>query len=277
MTTHFYDDLNNPEVISVVDDLSLWSAPFGLRLLDVIRYKKNLRALDIGCGLGFPLTELAMRLGKTSRVYGIDPWRAGIDRARQKLRIYELTNVELIEGCAERIPFTKEYFDLIVSNNGINNVRDLKKTFEEIERVSKPGAQFVFTYNTDQTFTEFYDVYLGILSKCGLEGCRHKLAAHIYSKRRPQAEFENLVSTHGFRIVSVHEDMFHYRFSDGTSMLNHFFMRFAFMPSWKEIVPVERWREVLQEIEEEINARSDSSGSFSMQVPFVTMNCEKKQ
>lgn len=61
--SHFYDDLNNPELISVIDELSFWSAPFGLKLLDVIRYKRNIKALDIACGLGFPLMELSMRLG----------------------------------------------------------------------------------------------------------------------------------------------------------------------------------------------------------------------
>jgi len=55
-------DLNNAETVSVVDELPLWSAPFGLRLLDKIKYKKNITAFDIGSGLGFPLLEVAMRL-----------------------------------------------------------------------------------------------------------------------------------------------------------------------------------------------------------------------
>lgn len=277
LMTHFYDDLNNPEAISVIDELSFWSAPFGLRLLDVVLYKNDTRALDIGCGLGFPLIELSMRLGETSRVYGIDPWRAGIERARQKLKTYELTNVKVVEGCAERIPFEDSYFDLIVSNNGINNVQDLEKTFEEIERISKPGAQFVFTFNTDQTFIEFYDVYREILSDCGLEECHKKLAAHIYSKRKPMAEFEDLLKAHGFGITSTYEDMFHYRFSNGTAMLNHFFMKLAFMPSWEEIIPDDRREEVFRKIEEKINTYSELFGSFTMQVPFVTMDCEKKE
>jgi ubiquinone/menaquinone biosynthesis C-methylase UbiE len=273
--THFYDDLNNPEVVSVIDELSVWSAPFGLKLLDVVHYKTNITALDIGCGLGFPLLELSMRLGSTSRIYGLDPWKAAIDRVRKKIRIYELSNVDVIEGHAEEMPFEDGYFDLIVSNNGINNVKDLERTLEQCSRVSKRGAQFVFTFNTDQTFTEFYDVFRQVLGDCGLQDHEAKLSEHIYSKRRPVAEFKDKLENLGFKVTSIYHDIFHYHFSDATAMLNHFFFKLAFMPSWKEIISTDRQEEIFRKIESILNSKSEESGSFSMQVPFVTMDCEK--
>src|SRR4030067_181575 len=60
----------NKEIISAIDELSLWAAPFGLKLLETIKLKKNITALDIGFGLGFPLLEVAMRLGEPSKVCG---------------------------------------------------------------------------------------------------------------------------------------------------------------------------------------------------------------
>ncbi|MBU1344941.1 MAG: hypothetical protein KKE44_14360 [Proteobacteria bacterium] len=56
-----------------MDDLPLWSAPFGLTLLDTLKFKKNINVLDIGCGEGFPLIEIAARFGETSRFFGLDP------------------------------------------------------------------------------------------------------------------------------------------------------------------------------------------------------------
>ena len=41
------------------DDLPLWSAPFGLTLLDTVRMKKHINVLDLGSGSGFPMLELA--------------------------------------------------------------------------------------------------------------------------------------------------------------------------------------------------------------------------
>jgi arsenite methyltransferase len=43
----------------IYDELPLWSAPFGLTLLDTIRMKKGIRVLDIGSGAGFPMLEIA--------------------------------------------------------------------------------------------------------------------------------------------------------------------------------------------------------------------------
>ncbi len=272
---HFYDDLDNPDVVSVIDDLSLWSAPFGLRILDLIRYRRNIRALDIGCGLGFPLLELAMRLGDTAKVYGIDPWKAGIDRIRQKIRIYELSNVDVVDGRAEEMPFEDGYFDLMVSNNGMNNVRDLERTLEECSRVSKSGAQFVFTFNTDQTFSDFYQVYRKVLRDCGLQEREKQLSEHIYAKRKPVPEFKNRLENNGFKVSSTSHDVFSYDFADATAMLNHFFFKLAFMPSWKEIISTDRQEEVFRRIEAILNSKSVESGSLSMQVPFVTIDCEK--
>jgi ubiquinone/menaquinone biosynthesis C-methylase UbiE len=268
-------NLNDPALISIIDDLSFWSAPFGIKLLDTVRYKKNICALDIGFGLGFPLIELAMRLGPTSKVFGIDPWKSGKERTQIKLKYSEVRNVELIEGVAETMPFENYFFDLIVSNNGLNNVHDINKVMAECNRVSKMNAQLVFTYNTDQTFVEFYDIYRETLKYLGLQEYEKLIDAHIYSKRKPLSKFKDLLSASGFSIRKIHKDKFTYRFSDGTSMLNHFTMKLAFLSPWKDILPANLQEKVFMIIEEKLNDKASNSQEFSMTVPFITMDCEK--
>jgi len=51
--------------------------------------------LDIGFGLGFPMIEIALRLGDSSRVYGIDPWEAAIERTKSKIKICNVNNIEI--------------------------------------------------------------------------------------------------------------------------------------------------------------------------------------
>jgi ubiquinone/menaquinone biosynthesis C-methylase UbiE len=268
-------NLNDPACISIIDDLPFWSAPFGIKLLDKVRYKKNIRALDIGFGFGFPLMELAMRLGPTSKVYGIDPWKAAMERTQLKLKYADVQNVELIEGVAEAMPFENNFFDLIVSNNGLNNIQDLTKVLAECNRVSKMTAQLVFTFNTNRTFIELYDVFREVLKEHELWECEEKIDVHIYSKRKPLSEFKEVLGATGFLIRAIHEDEFTYRFSDGTSLFNHLFMKVAFMEAWKEIVPSSLQVEIFQQIEEKMNRRAERNQGFAMRVPFVTMDCEK--
>jgi arsenite methyltransferase len=268
-------NLNDPACISIIDDLPFWSAPFGIKLLDKVRYKKNVRALDIGFGFGFPLMELAMRLGPSSKVYGIDPGKAGMERTRLKLKYADVQNIELIQGIAETLPFENNLFDLIVSNNGLNNVQDLAKVLAECNRVSKMAAQLVFTFNTNRTFIELYDVFREVLKEHGLPDCEKNIDAHIYSKRKPLSEFKEMLEAAGFLVRAIDEDEFIYRFSDGTSMFNHFFMKLAFMEAWKEIVTSGIQDEIFRQIEDKLNRGAERNQGLAMRVPFVTMDCEK--
>lgn len=65
--------LNNLYTTLNYDELPLWSAPFGLAILDTIRLKNGMNILDIGSGSGFPMLEIADRAGASCMVYGVDP------------------------------------------------------------------------------------------------------------------------------------------------------------------------------------------------------------
>jgi ubiquinone/menaquinone biosynthesis C-methylase UbiE len=266
-------DFNDPDYLSALDDMPFWSAPFGIKLLNLVKYKKNIHALDIGFGPGFPLIELAMRLGPTCKVFGLDPWKAAIERTKFKLEYAGVQNIEIVEGVAEQMPFENNFFDLIVSNNGLNNVQDLPKTLSECSRVSRPGAQFVFTFNTNRTFAEFYDVFREVLRECGLKELCEKIDDHIYEKRRPVSEFVNLLKQSNFHNINLYEDEFDFKFSDGTAMLNHFFMK-IFMAAWKELVPNQYRENVFQKIEHKLNLLAEQKHGFNMNVPFVTIDCQ---
>ena len=102
MKKYLTEKLYADELIDILDELPLWSAPFGLKLLDFVDYKSNITALDIGFGTGFPLVELAMRLGSGSTVYGIDPWDKALERTRQKIDGYGIDKIGRA-SCRERV------------------------------------------------------------------------------------------------------------------------------------------------------------------------------
>ncbi len=112
-------DFADPGLAEAYDELCLWAAPFGMALLEAVQLRPDLRALDVGCGTGFPLLELAERLGPASEVHGVDPWKAGLQRARRKAERWGLGWVRFHEGVAEQLPLDDASVDLIVSNNGL--------------------------------------------------------------------------------------------------------------------------------------------------------------
>ena len=90
MTEYLTYKLNDSEeFISTFDELPFWSASFGLLLFEHLELKPNLTVIDIGSGTGFPLFELAGRLGKSSKLYGVDHWKNANARAKQKIFNYD--------------------------------------------------------------------------------------------------------------------------------------------------------------------------------------------
>ena len=268
-------DLNDNETVSVIDELSLWSAPFGLKLLEKIKYMKGITALDIGSGLGFPLLEVAMRLGNTCKLYGIDPWEAAVKRIKTKIKIYEINNIEITTGIAEKIPLPDNSVDLIFSNNGLNNVNDIKAVLNECRRISKIGSQLVFTYNTNKTMQEFYHVFEELLRERKMLNEIESMKKHIYKKRIPVEEYIQLLNERGYSINEISHDEFAYRFVDGAAMFNHFLIKLAFVDSWKELIPEEKQKDFFTELIQKLNQLAQSNGFLKLTIPFATIDCEK--
>ncbi len=272
MKKYLSNNLNLNEFIDVLDEIPIWSAPFGLKLLNYIDYKPNIKAIDIGCGTGFPLTELAMRLGDNSTVYGIDPWKEAIARVYKKIDRYGITNINIIDGFAESIPLDKNTMDLIVSNNGINNVDDMDKVISECSRIIKTGGQFVQTLNLDKSMFEFYNVMELVLADLDMDKEIDLMHQHIYEKRRPLNEIISILQKHGFIIKDLEQDQFNYKFTNGTAMLNHYFIRLAFMDSWIQILPAHKLEQIFDKIEFCLNEQSLITGGLKLSIPFVMIN-----
>ena len=265
---------DSAEVVAAFDDLSLWSAPFGLMLLDTVRLRGVRAALDVGCGAGFPLLELADRLGPGCRVVGVDPWAAAMARAQAKAAARGLGNVELVIGKVEELGFADATFDLVVSNNGLNNVADTPRALAGCARVSRPGAQLVLTANLPASMRELYDVYEAVLRERGREDLLAALAAHIDAKRKPVATLVRWIEAAGYGEVTVQEQAFRLRFADGTALFRHWFMRLGFIGAWASVLPAAEVGPVLDAIEARLNELG-ARGEVALSVPFACLSATR--
>jgi arsenite methyltransferase len=256
----------------IYDELPLWSAPFGLMLLDTVRLRKNMNILDIGSGSGFPMLEIAERAGNSCEITGIDPSPDAVHMIRKKIELKKISNAGIIKSTAENLPFPDKHFHLVVANNGLNNVSDEKQVLSECFRVCKKGAQVVLTMNLPHTMTEFYDILGGIFLENENFIAVEQMQAHIHEKRKPAEFWKERILHSGFSIQDMIVDGFKIKFTDGTSFLSHFFIRTAFLPSWKKFTSEKE----LGTAERKMNRIAKEEGSFSVSIPFICFDLIKQ-
>jgi ubiquinone/menaquinone biosynthesis C-methylase UbiE len=263
----FRADLSTPNMVGTYDELPLWSAMFGLLLLEHVPLKDVLFALDVGCGTGFPLIELAERLGPTGHVHGIDPWSAALGRAREKIAARGTTNVTVHEGIATKMPFDDETFDLIVSNLGVNNFDDRVGSMRECRRVTKAGATVALTTNLQGHMQEFYEVFDRVLQEDGNVEARRLLREHL-DHRATVTDVRQLLEEARFSVRRVVEKTSCMRFARATALFNHHFIKLGFLDAWKKVVPG-RETEVFTHIRRALDETATRAGELRLTIPMA--------
>ena len=229
--------------------------------------------LDVGFGTGFPALELAERLGPGSRVYGIEPGEEGPRRAWSKARDYGVGNVLLVRAVAERLPLRSGAFDLVVSNNGYNNVQDLAAALQETRRVCRAGAQLVHTYNLPETMQLFYDEYAAVLVESGMDACLPALRAHIDAKRPAAHTVRAKLEAAGFAVSRETRSAFTLRYLDGRALFRHHFIRAGFLDAWRAVVPAEAAADLFDRLERRLDAAAAARGELRLEIPFACFDC----
>jgi SAM-dependent methyltransferase len=99
------------------------------------------RVLDLGSGAGTDSLIAAQMVGEQGHVTGIDMTPEMLAKARAATVEMGATNVEFVEGEAERLPFPDASFDVVISNGVIDLVPDKDAVFTELFRVLAPGGR----------------------------------------------------------------------------------------------------------------------------------------
>jgi len=271
---HMTYDLNDPEIASAVDQISLWAARFGLFLLDQLELRPNQNILDVACGTGFPLFELAQVHGTSCQVTGVDIWKQGPERARLKAHTYQCSNVQILEADASQLPFAEGTFDLIVSNLGVNNFTDPDAVLVECFRVAKAGARLVLATNPMGHLSEFYEVFGQVLRELQKPAALERLQAHE-AHRGTKESLSDKLQAAGFRVVKIREDLFHLRYLDGSAFFQHFLTQLGFLEDWRRVVDQEDEERVFVLLEDRLNQVARAAGELRMSVPMLYLEGEK--
>ncbi|HEY7357385.1 MAG TPA: methyltransferase domain-containing protein [Ktedonobacterales bacterium] len=271
-----HNDFNTPEAASSFDETSFWCSRFGALLFQHLELRQGLSILDLGCGTGFPLFELANTHGPSCQVTGVDVWAEALERARAKLRIQALPNVRIVEADGAAMPFPDAQFDLITCNLGLNNFADPAAVVAECFRVAKPGGRVVFTTNIRGHMAEFYALFREALLEMGHAEYLERLERHEAHRGTP-ASLGALLEQAGFIVSRAIEEQFQLRYLDGAAFFHHRFVKTGFLDGWRGVVNAEDEAEVFARLEARLNARAARDGELRMTVPMLYLEGQKPE
>jgi ubiquinone/menaquinone biosynthesis C-methylase UbiE len=109
-------------------------------------FVENKVVLDLACGSGFGASYLAFKGAKM--VFGGDVSRAALEYGRT---FYTKDNLYFIHLDAEKLPFNDDTFDLIISSETIEHLKDYKSFLYECQRTLKSDGIFVCRTSNKQT------------------------------------------------------------------------------------------------------------------------------
>ncbi len=98
--------------------------------------------LDIGCGAGQTVMQLAELVGTGGRVVGVDIAPLLLDIARE--RAAALPQASLIEADAQTLDLADQGADAIFSRFGVMAIADPVAAFANFHRMLKPGGRLAF-------------------------------------------------------------------------------------------------------------------------------------
>lgn len=127
-----------------VDRIDRFMRPVTDVLYEQAATKPGETVIDIGCGSGTTVIEMARRVGPAGRVEGFDVAKPSVERANQRIADAELTNAAVTLADLSTAALASRRYDLAVSRFGVMFFTDPAATFAHLHAAMKPGGRLAF-------------------------------------------------------------------------------------------------------------------------------------
>ncbi len=117
-------------------------SPLGLAAMDRLSLASGAVVLDVGCGTGQTLLQLADRVRPDGQVIGVDVAPLLLDVARAHTRF--VPQVQLIEADAQVLTLPTASVDAVYSRFGVMGFRDPVAAFANLRRILRPPGSLAF-------------------------------------------------------------------------------------------------------------------------------------
>jgi arsenite methyltransferase len=110
-----------------------------VQTLEALALRAGESVLDAGCGTGLLVEQMAMAVGDSGQITGVDFSQDMLNMASQ--RCQGLENVHLQQGSVELLDFEADNFDAVSCTQTLLYVTQVDTAIDEMQRVLKPGGR----------------------------------------------------------------------------------------------------------------------------------------
>ncbi len=139
-----WNEKSGPTWVKYREQLDAQIRELGLAALDRLSPKPGERILDIGCGCGDTVLQLAAAVGDTGHVTGIDISRPMLEVAQHRAEQQGFTNITFKELDAQEAPLPNAGYDALYSRFGVMFFDDPEKAFRNLHASLRPGGRLAF-------------------------------------------------------------------------------------------------------------------------------------
>lgn len=178
-------------------------APIRRALIGFAAPRAGEHVLDVGCGTGATVFELARRVSPGGRVVGVDVSRIIAAMAQDGLDREKLANAEILIADAATHRFPAGAFDLVFSQFGIMFFTDPVAAFQNLRRALKPNGRLAFGCWRQMEDNACFTVPFGAAKQVApaMEPPPPDAPGPLYFKDR--ARIEDVLARAGFSHVTV--------------------------------------------------------------------------
>ncbi|MBR0672143.1 class I SAM-dependent methyltransferase [Neoroseomonas soli] len=130
--------------VTLQDRLDTLLAPLLAAIMARAEVRAGEHVLDVGCGCGATVLDLAHRVGPSGQVHGVDISAPMLARAEARIAEAGLSQVMLTLADAGRHDLPRGAYDLVLSRLGVMFFGAPVEAFRNLHRALKPSGRLVF-------------------------------------------------------------------------------------------------------------------------------------